>query len=52
MYEILYMGHEGLTYLVESMIDPQQFTDPFEIIAALEERMGKPLAQLLKETPM
>lgn len=51
-YELLYMGHEGLTYIVETMFDEAVFSDPFDAIAELEERLGRPLALLFKETPM
>jgi hypothetical protein len=44
IYEVLYMGHAGLTFYVESLFDSQRLTDPFDLIAELEERMGTPLA--------
>lgn len=50
IYEILYMGHEGLTFLVENMAAAT--LDPFDVLAAIEERLGKPIATLFKETPM
>lgn len=50
-YELLYMSHEGLMFYVEHMLGAE-FSDPFDIIAALEEAYGAPIAQLLKETPM
>lgn len=40
LLEVLYMGHEGLTFYVESMIEVA-LSDPFEILAAMEEHMGK-----------
>lgn len=46
MYELLYMGHEGLTYIVETMLDETFASDPFDAIAALEEQLGSPLALL------
>lgn len=49
MYEILYMGHEGLTYLVENMY--ASACDPFDVIAALEEHLGAPICKP-KERPM
>jgi hypothetical protein len=52
MYELLYMGHAGLTYVVETMFDDAMYSDPFDAIAALEERLGIPLALLFKGTPM
>lgn len=42
MFEILYMGHEGLTYVVEYMLD-DAMRDPFDIIAEREEFFGKPI---------
>jgi hypothetical protein len=51
-FEILYMGHEGLTYFVENLLDSQALCDPFDIIAAIEEHLGVPIATYLKETPM
>lgn len=41
--EILYMGHQGLTFYVESLLDVQEHSDPFDIIAAQEELRGHPL---------
>jgi hypothetical protein len=42
MYEILYMGHQGLSYVVECMLD-DAMRDPFDIIAEREEFFGKPI---------
>jgi hypothetical protein len=42
MFEILYMGHEALTYLVECTLD-ESMRDPFDIIAEREEFFGKPV---------
>ena len=50
-YEILYMGHEGLTFIIDTMIDPAA-RDPFDIIAELEAELGMPLAYVLGRTPM
>lgn len=52
IYELLYMGHEGLTYIVETMYDEALFSDPFDTVAALEEKLGRPLALFFKEIPM
>lgn len=49
IYEILYQGHAGLTWLVENEADNR---DPFEIIAAREERAGKPILFIMKESDM
>lgn len=51
MYELLYMGHAGLTFIVEETIDGAFFADPFDAIAAMEEFLGHPLA-MPKENPM
>ncbi len=40
--EILYMAHEGLTFVVQSYADPRT-RDPFDIIAELEEHFGAPI---------
>lgn len=50
VYELLYMGHEGLTYIVETMLDETFANDPFDAIAELEERLGSPLAIFLGDT--
>jgi hypothetical protein len=42
MHEILYMGHEALTFLVECTLD-EAMRDPFDIIAEREEFFGKPI---------
>lgn len=49
IYEILYQGHAGLTWLVENEADMR---DPFEILAAREERAGRPLIFIIKESDM
>ena len=49
IFEILYQGHAGLTWLVENEADMR---DPFEILAAREERAGKPLIFIIKESDM
>lgn len=51
-FEILYMGHEGLSFFVDNLLDEQLLHDPFDIIAAIEEQLGMPIATYLKETPM
>lgn len=50
LFEILYMGHAALTYHVEEVITSTTMSDPFDIIAELEERLGKPLAHFLGDT--
>lgn len=50
IYEILYQGHAGLTYFVEHTLGDHD--DPFDIIAAHEERAGKPIIFILKESDM
>lgn len=52
MYEILYMGHEALTYIVDTTLDEATFSDPFDAVAAAEEAFGYPLALNLRRTPM
>ena len=47
IYEILYMGHMGLTYIVDTSID-EAARDPFDIIAEREEHLGQPLALIVK----
>jgi len=49
IYEILYQGHEGLTWIVENTADMR---DPFEILSAREEHVGKPLIFIFKEHDM
>lgn len=44
MFEILYMGSEPLTFFVEETISGTS-SDPFELVAAIEEQNGKPLAR-------
>lgn len=41
--ELLYMGDETMTFVIENMI-AGSFLDPFEIIARIEEAIGGPLA--------
>jgi hypothetical protein len=53
IYEILYMGHAGLTYIVETTLDDAYSSDPFDAIALMEEKLGMPLAMFsTKEIPM
>jgi hypothetical protein len=40
--EVLYMGSESLTYLVDHML--AETRDPFDIVAELEAAQGRPLA--------
>lgn len=42
--EILYMGDEAMTFAIENMISGSCI-DPFEIIARLEEALGRPIAK-------
>ncbi len=51
IYEILYMGHEALTYLVECTIDPAT-RDPFDVVADIEADLKHPLAFILGEPNM
>lgn len=51
IYEILYMGHAGLTYIVDTMLD-EAMRDPFDVIAEREEATGKPLALITKGVNM
>lgn len=50
VHEVLYMGSESLTYVIEQLIAGG--SDPFELVARLEELAGKPLANWIKEFPM
>lgn len=45
MFEILYMGHEALTFFVECCIDDAT-RDPFDIVAEIEAELKSPLAFL------
>lgn len=47
IHEILYMGHEALTFVVECTLD-EAMRDPFDIAAEREEHFGRPLALMLK----
>lgn len=49
IFEVLYQGHAALTWMVENTAD---LRDPFEILAAREERAGKPLIFIIKESDM
>lgn len=49
IYEVLYQGHAGLTWMVENTAD---LRDPFEILSAREERAGKPLIFIIKGNDM
>lgn len=40
--EVLYMGSESLTYLVDRML--AETRDPFDIVAEIEATQGRPLA--------
>lgn len=40
--ELLYMGSESLTYLVDHML--AETRDPFDIVAEIEALAGRPLA--------
>lgn len=40
--EVLYMGSESLTYLVDHML--AETRDPFDIVAEIEAAQGRPLA--------
>lgn len=42
MFELLYMGSEILTFIIEETISDRS-RDPFEIVAAMEEFEGQPL---------
>lgn len=50
IFEILYQGHAGLTYVVENRLG--EHADPFDIIAEREERAGKPIIFIIKERDM
>ncbi len=43
VHEILYMGHEDLTFIVDNMIAGSS-RDPFDIVAEIEEDLGRALA--------
>lgn len=54
--EVLYMGSQSLTYIVEIHIDAAA-RDPFDVVAEREEELGRPLALLealinFRRTPM
>lgn len=44
--EILYMGHESLTYVVEHTLSNSR--DPFDLVAEIEEQLGHALVQAMK----
>ena len=44
IHELLYMGSESMTFAIENMISGSCI-DPFEIIARLEEALGRPIAK-------
>lgn len=44
IYELLYQGSESMTFAVENMISGG-CVDPFDIIARLEEELGRPIVK-------
>lgn len=44
MLEFLYQHNDSLTQFIESVFNPAQFADPFDLIAAREEQLGVPIA--------
>lgn len=49
VHEVLYMGSDAMTFFIENNLG-SAYSDPFDILAALEEHAGTPLAK--QETPM
>jgi len=42
-HEVLYMGNEFLTHIVEDRVN-DYVDDPFDLLALIEEQLGHPLA--------
>lgn len=49
IHEVLYMGSSAMTFFIENNLG-SAYSDPFEIVAALEEELHTPLA--IRSTPM
>lgn len=45
VHEVLYMGSDAMTFFIENQLG-SAYADPFDILAALEEHAGTPLATL------
>lgn len=43
IHEVLYMGSDAMTFFIENNYG-SAFSDPFDILAALEEHAGTPVA--------
>ena len=42
VHEVLYMGSDAMTFFIENNLG-SAYSDPFDILARLEEEMGQPL---------
>lgn len=52
MFELLYQHNDVLAHFIETVFNPNQFADPFDLIAAREAQLGVPIAFHKGETDM